>query len=257
LLAVALLASCATTSQLDPAVRAALAPGGKLRVGVYADGILASRDPASGALRGVDVELARELARRADVRVELVAHAAPAPLLAALKSGKLDAALLPGEPEDAAGIDFTPAYVVIDLTYLVPAGSGARGIDDVDRDAAHIAVPEGRAYDSLRRSLKRGQIVRAPSPDSAYELFKSRKLDALAGLRPRLAVDSAMLPVSRVLDGRFTSIAYRIAIPEGRESAAAYLRGFVHETTASGRIADLLEKNAVRGVSVASRAQVK
>jgi polar amino acid transport system substrate-binding protein len=206
----------------------------------------------------VDVDLARELARRAGARVEVVGHAASAPMIEGLRNGKLDVALMPSGPEGATGIDFTPAYVVIDATYLVPAGSAIRTIADVDRDATRIAVADGSAHDLfLRRSLRRAQLVRAPGTHSAYELFRSRKLDALAGLRPRLAVDSAMLPGSRVLDGRFMSIEHRIAIPKGRDTAAAYLREFVEETKASGLIAGLLEKNGVRGVSVASAAPVQ
>ncbi len=259
LIGVALLASCASTSQIAPAVRSVLAPGEKLRVGVdYGDMMLAARDPASGGLRGVDVDLARVLARRAGVRVELVGHASAATLIEDLRSGKLDVALQPAEPQRAAGIDFSPAYVVVEATYLVPAESAIRGIHDIDRDGTRIAVPDGSAYDLfLRRSLRRAQLVRGPGTHTAYELFKSRKLDALAGLRPRLAVDSAMLPGSRVLDGHFMSIEHRIAIPQGRDAAAAYLREFVEESKASGRIADLLEKNGVRGVSVAPKAQVQ
>src|SRR5688572_29315078 len=132
LLGVALLASCATTSRIAPAVRSTLTPEGKLRVGVnYADVILAAKDPATGALRGVDSDLARELARRAGARVEVVGHAASAPMIEGLRNGKLDVALMPSGPAGATGIDFTPAYVVIDATYLVPAGSAIRTIADV------------------------------------------------------------------------------------------------------------------------------
>ena len=259
MLGLALLASCATTPQIPPAVRSALAPAGKLRVGVsYGEALLAARDPATGVLRGMDVDLARELARRAGVPLELVAHAAAAPMIVALRSGRLDAALLPAAPELASEIDFTPAYVVIDATYLVPADSAIRGIEDIDRETTRIGVADASPYDLfLRRSLKRAQLVRAPGAQSAYELFKARKVDVLAGPRPRLEVDSAMLPGSRLLDGRFMSVGQTIASPKGRDSAAAYLREFVEETKASGLIADLLEKNAVRGVSVAPKAQVQ
>jgi len=255
-LSLMLLASCATTSQLPPAVHSDLAPTGKLRVGInYGNVILAAKDPASGALRGVHVDLARELARRAGVPLELIGYAAAGPMVEALKSGTLDAALLSAEPARATEINFTPAYVVIDATYLVPAGSAVRTVAELDRDGTRIAVADRSAYDFfLRRSLRRAELVRAPDTHAAYELFKTRKLDALVGLRPRLAVDSAMLPGSHVLEGRFMSIEQTIASPKGRDEAAAYLRDFIESAKASGLVADLLEKNGVRGVAVAPKA---
>ena len=74
-----LLESCATAPQVSPAARAELAPGGKLRAGInYGNVVLATKDPKTGALNGVHVDLARELARRAGVAIELVATTPPA-----------------------------------------------------------------------------------------------------------------------------------------------------------------------------------
>ena len=62
------------TDIISAAVLADLAPTGKLRVGInYGNLVLATRDPNSGDLRGVAVDLARELGKRVNVPVELVA----------------------------------------------------------------------------------------------------------------------------------------------------------------------------------------
>ena len=258
-----LLASCAaspsTSPWMSPAVRADLAPTGTLRVGInYGNVILASRDPASGALRGVHVDLARELGRRVGVPVELVGYEAAAPMVEALKAGTLDAALLSAEPARATDITFTPAYLETEATYLVPAGSPIRTVADVDQDRTRIAVADKSAYDFfLQRNLRRAQLVRASSTHAAYELFKTGKLDALVGLRPRLVMDAAMLPGSRVLDGGFMAIEQTIASPKGRDAAAGYLRAFIEDVKASGLVADTIETHGVRGVSVAPRAPIQ
>jgi polar amino acid transport system substrate-binding protein len=50
-----------------------LAPTGTLRVGInYGNAVLATRDPNTGQLSGVAVDLARELGRRTDLPLELV-----------------------------------------------------------------------------------------------------------------------------------------------------------------------------------------
>ncbi|HEX2229321.1 MAG TPA: hypothetical protein VHM64_19475, partial [Candidatus Binatia bacterium] len=50
-----------------------LASTGKLRVGInYGNPVLARKDPATGALSGVAVDLAQELGRRLSTIVEIV-----------------------------------------------------------------------------------------------------------------------------------------------------------------------------------------
>jgi polar amino acid transport system substrate-binding protein len=257
MLAVILLASCTTLPQIPLAARSELAPTGTLRVGInYGNVILATKDAASGELRGVHVDLARELGSRSGVPVELVGYAAAGAIVEALKSGALDVGLLSYEPARTAEIAFSPAYVEIDATYLVPAGSALRSAADVDQDGVRIAIAAKSVYEFyLSRNLKRAKLVNAPSTHAAFELFAARKLDALVGLRPRLAEDSAMMPGSRVLDGRFMVVEQAIASPRGRDAGAKLIREFVEEAKASGLVARLLEKNAVRGVTVAPRAE--
>ena len=67
------LASCAISPPVPPQVRTDLAPTGKLRAGInYANSVIATKDPVTGELRGVSVDLMREIARRLEVPLELV-----------------------------------------------------------------------------------------------------------------------------------------------------------------------------------------
>jgi polar amino acid transport system substrate-binding protein len=76
LVALFVLTSCGGLPRISPAAFSDIAPTGKLRVGInYANPVLATRDPASGELHGVTVDLARELGRRLDVPVELIGYA--------------------------------------------------------------------------------------------------------------------------------------------------------------------------------------
>lgn len=235
-----------------------LAPAGRLRAGInYGNVILASRDPASGQLRGAHVDLARELGRRAGVPVELMGYAAAGEMVEGLKAGRLDVALLSTEPARAHEIVFSPAYLEVDATYLVPPGSPLRTADDVDRDGVRIAIAARSVYEIyLLKHLKRAKLMNAPSTHAAYELFAASKLDALVGLRPRLVADAEMMPGSRVVDGRFMVVEQSIASPKGRDAGAKYVREFIEDVKASGFVARSLEKNGVRGVAVAPRSAV-
>src|SRR5215510_12416562 len=124
-----------TMTAITPAVRADLTSSGVLRAGVnYANFILATKDPATGESRGVAIDLARDLGQRLQVPVTLVAYDSVAAMVDAAKTGAWDIAFLGIDPAREGDIGFTAAYLEIEATYLVPAGSPIRAVADVDRD---------------------------------------------------------------------------------------------------------------------------
>src|SRR3989449_9929565 len=104
--------------------------------------------------RGIAVDLGRELGRRLDVPVDLVAFETAGKLADAVKAGACDVAFLGNEPQRAGEIAFSPAYLEIEAGYLVPAGSPIRTMAEVDREGIRIALAANNAYDPyLSRSL--------------------------------------------------------------------------------------------------------
>src|SRR3954454_3923149 len=134
--------------------------------------------------------------------------------------------------------------VGIEGTYLVPADSPLRTIEDVDREGVRIAVARNAAYDLfLTRTLKQAQIVHAPSPSAALDLFLDERLDAAAGVRQPLLAAAQQRPNLRVIEDRFMAIEQAMGTPKGREAGAGYLRAFVEELKASGFVAEALRRS--------------
>lgn len=240
-------------SEMTAALRAELAPSGRLRVGLnYGNFLLVLEDDAAGAPRGIAPDLARELGRRVGVPVEFVRYDQAGKMADAVTSGAWDVAFLAAEPARANVIAFTAAYLEIEAGYLVPPGSPIRTIDEVDRPGVRIAVANKAAYDLyLSRTLQHAELVRAEGIPGSYELFVAQKLDALSGLKPRLLMDVERLPGARILDGRFTAIQQGIGTPVARGAAARYLSAFVEEIKSSGLVAQAIARHGVRGVNVA------
>src|SRR5688572_21072362 len=232
-----------------------LAPTGKLRVGInYGNPVLARRDRTSGQLGGVAVDLARELGRRTDLPVELVGFESAGKMVDGLQAAAWDVAFLAVDPGREQEINFTAPYIEIEGTYLLPPGSALVAIADVDREDVRVGVSSKSAYDLfLSRNLKHAQLVRASSPEAAFDLILAGKVDALGGVRQHLVANAARLPGSRVLDGRFMAIQQALGIPKGREAGISYLREFIEDVKASGLVARALEKAGVQGVSIAPR----
>jgi len=236
-----------------PAVRAALAPTGTLRVALnMSNTLLTATDPASGEPCGLAADLGRELGQRLGVPVALLPYPNPGVLADAASTGVWDVGFIGAEPQRAQEIDFTAAYVEIEATYLVPPDSPLRAIAEVDRPGVRIAVPERSAYELyLTRSLQHAQLVRIPGADNAFKRFVADHLDALAGLRPRLVTDQDALPGSRLLDGNFTAVQQAAGTPKGRPIGAQYLCAFIEDIKSTGLVARTIARHNVRGLTVA------
>ena len=242
-------------TQASPTVVSQLAPTGTLRVGLnMSNFLLTATDAATGKPRGLAADLGRELGKRLGVPVELVPYPNPGALGDAAKSGAWDVGFLGAEPQRAKEIDFTAAYVEIEATYLVPAGSPIKAIAEVDRPGVRIAISGRSAYDLyLTRELKHAELVRERG-DDVLKRFVSDKLDAMAGLKPGLVKNQATLPGSRILDGKFTAVQQAAGTPKGRPAGAQYLKEFIEDVKATGLVAKLIEKNNVHGLTVAPKA---
>jgi polar amino acid transport system substrate-binding protein len=243
-------------TEVTAALRTEFAPTGTLRVGLNMSNFLLTRtDAATGKPAGVAHDIALELGRRLGLRVEFVPHPNPGALADAAAGNIWDVGFLGAEPQRANEIDFTPAYVEIDSTYLVPPGSALKHADEVDRKGIRIIVPAKAAYELyLSRTIKHAELVREAGADASFKRFVDEKFDALAGLRPRLTTDQSKLPGSRILDGRFTAVQQAAGVPRGRPNAARYLAAFIEDVKASGLVAKAIKDNNIVGLTIAAKA---
>lgn len=235
------------------ALAAQLAPTGALRAAINMSNFLlvTSRTP-SGDPAGVSPDMAAAIAERLGVPVKYVPYKTPGELADAAGGDSWDIGLIGAEPARAQKIAFTAAYVEIEATYLVPAGSALKSVAEVDSKGVRIAVTARSAYDLwLERNIKNAELVRTQGLDGAFDLFVNDKLEALAGLKPRLLSDVQKLPGARILDGQFTAVQQAIGTARANQAGAAFLSRFVEEAKASGLVKSLIEKHKVVGLSVA------
>jgi polar amino acid transport system substrate-binding protein len=234
-----------------------LAPTGNLRAAInMGNFLLVTGKSAAGDPEGVSPDMARAIAERLGVPVKYVPYARPADLADAAGSGAWDIGLIGAEPQRAEKIAFSPAYVEIESTYLVPPGSPIGSIAEVDRKGVRIAVSAGSAYGLwLDRNIKNAELVRCQGGDETWSRFTGEKLEAFAGLRPGLLDLAAKMPGSRILDGQFAAVQQAIGTARSNAAGADFLRDFVEEAKRSGLVASLIDKHGVKGrLSVAPAA---
>ena len=234
----------------DPRV-ADLVRAGRVRVGLSIP--FYTKDPVTGELRGVAMDLARALATRIGVELQPVEYPDSPKLLEGLKAGAWDVAAIMGiDPARAVEVDFSPPIMQTDFTYLVPAGSSIRSVADADRPGVRIAVVRNHTSTlALSRILKHAELVYAETPDPTFDLLRTGHADAWASARPVLLDYSTQLPGSLVLEDRYGANLVAMAVPKGQAGWLAYISEFIEDAKASGLVQRVIERAGLRGVQVA------
>ncbi len=249
------LAGCAALAPppVDPQVRAALAPSGSLRVGVYPGSPTSLvRDAKTGQRAGVALELGQALGRRLGVPVQVVEFERLALVLDAVKAGAVDFTFTNATELRARDVDFTQPLVRVELGYLVRAGSRLGSIADIDRPGVRVGVAQGSSSQGvLGRALTSATVVAAPSLQAAAGMLQQGQLDAFATNKGILFELADTVPGARVLAGRWGLETMAIAVPKGRQAAAPFLAEFARQAQDSGLLAGIVQRAGLRGTAPA------
>jgi polar amino acid transport system substrate-binding protein len=251
-LAVAL-AGCANTAPApDPQVRAALAPTGTLRVGVYPGSPTSLVRDAKGERAGVALDLGNALGKQLGVPVQVVEFARLALVLDAIKAGQIDFTFTNATPVRAKDVDFTPALVQLELGYLVPTGSAIMKPEDVDKSGVRVGVSQGSSSQGvLSQAYRNATILPAASIQQAQEMLLARKVEAFATNKGILFEMLDGLPNHRILDGRWGLENLAIAVPQGRSVAMPYLQQFAQQVRSNGVLQTAVSRAGLRGTAQA------
>lgn len=239
---------------IAPELQRAFAPSGRLRAAInLGNAVLAGTDPASGAARGISVDLAQAFARQLGLDCELLVVQTAKESVQALADERVDIGFFAIDPARAAAIAFTEAYLLIEGAYLVRDGSPLHDNAEVDRAGTRICVGQGSAYDlHLTREIRAATLVRAASSQAVVRTFLDQGLEVAAGVRQQLEQDLAQHAGLRLLPGRFMVIRQAMGVARSRGDAAhAALAAFVEAMKANGFIADAMRRHGVDGASLA------
>lgn len=232
----------------DPRI-AEITRSGKVRIGLFPPQY--TRDPASGAPTGGPfIEIGRALAAHLGVHAELIGFPTPPEFFHALKSGACDLGFAGTERENEVAC--SPPFMVLDYTFLAPAGSAIRSVADVDRPGVRIvAVRDHLSTEALRRILRQAEWVGVESPDGAFDFLRQGKAALFASIRPVLLGYSNRLPGSRVLADRYGANLLTIVAAKGQAGWLAHISEFIEEAKASGLVERVLRSAGWDGVQVA------
>ena len=234
---------------------------GKIRLAVFLPQY--NKDPASGEIRGVGTgfvaaEIVRALAARLGIEMQVLGYPTPSKAVECLKARECDVAFMGIEPSRVGEVDFTPAVVQFDYTYLVPAGSTVASAKDADQPGTRIAVVRNHASTmTLTRLVKHAELVGTDLPDAAFDLLRGGKTHLFAAPREVLMDYAAALPGSRVLADAYGVNNIGVAITKGQAGRLAYISEFMDEAKASGLVRAAIERGGLPTFRVAPRETAK
>lgn len=240
-----------------PSSASELAPGGTLRAVFLAGNPVQARiDAATGAISGPAADIARALAEREGVKLDLKGLPGTRAVIDAVKAEQAEIGFLAHDPERAAEVDFTQAYSLAHNTYLVLASAPIRTLAEIDRGGVKIGVGQGDAGGLyLQRVLTQATLVPNPggSLDMALAQLQSGAIDAYAANRERLTRLAATQPAVRLLDQNFLAVQQAIVVPKGKTARLTVLNRFLDEARASGFLAQSIARAGLAGVDVAPK----
>lgn len=226
-----------------------LAGAGSLRASINLGNPVLAQGTADSPT-GVTVDIARELAARLDLPLELRCFHAARDSFEAMNQGQADICFLAVDPAREATVAFTAPYAVIEAVFAVPELSPVQTVADVDRPGVRIGVKQGSAYDLyLSRHLTHATLVRG---SDGVTVFEEQGLEAAAGIRQPIHDFAATHSDIRVVEPPFMQIHQALGTARTRrEQTIRFLHDFVEDLKSGGFVAASLERSGRADASVA------
>jgi polar amino acid transport system substrate-binding protein len=232
-----------------------LLPKGLLRATYIASNpVQASLDPESKELRGPAAELARAIARKLGVPVNVQGVQGVPGVIDSVKNGEADIGFVAYDPVRAADVDFSQTYALAQNTYLVLDQSPLKKSSELDKADITIGVGERDAGDFyLTRTLKNAKLLRNPGGnlDVAVKQLQAGEITAYAANRQRLTELVARVPGLRILPDNFYGVEQAVIVKKGNKALLDVVQQQIDAARTSGLIAGAIKRANLVGVDVA------
>jgi polar amino acid transport system substrate-binding protein len=216
--------------------------------------VQAFSDPSTKEVRGPAVELARALAQRLKVPLDIKGVQGATGVIDSVKKGEADIGFVAYDPVRAVDVDFSQTYALAQNTYLVLANSPLRSVADIDKPGLCIGVGERDAGDFyLTRTLKNATLLRnaGGNLDVAVKQLNSGEIAAYAANRQRLTALIAHVSGLRILPDNFYGVEQAVIVTKGNRKLLETVEAAIDEARSSGLIAGAISRAGLSGVDVA------
>jgi len=254
--ALAAIAPAAFAADADSPTLRRIRERGELRVCIWPDYYgITYRNPNTGRLGGVDIELSAALARDLNARLEYV-ESSFTQLIEDVAGQRCDVAMFAVGvlPQRQARLAFTQPYLQSDV-YAVTTRSNrvVRQWADIDRPGVAVGVQAGTFMESVMRdALKQAEMVVVKPPATRERELEAGRIDVFMTDYPysRRLLDNADWAQLVVPPQPFHVLPYAYATHQGDPAWLARLDEFVAAIKRDGRLKAAAARNGLTAIVV-------
>ncbi|HEY8334415.1 MAG TPA: ABC transporter substrate-binding protein [Tardiphaga sp.] len=205
------------------------------------------RNPTSGELEGIDIDLSRELAKDMGVKLEYV-ETTFGTFIADLQANKCDLGMfgVGATMKRAQAVAFTQPYLISGVYAVVRKGGPVATWADIDKAGINVGVTLGSYIEPFLKSyLKNAAVVAVAPPATTQAELMARRVDVMMTDFPSSTKMNAQFDWSTTVapSEKILLTPYSYVMAQGDQVWLNYVNLFVQTIKLDGRLQAAAEKN--------------
>jgi ABC-type amino acid transport substrate-binding protein len=205
------------------------------------------RDPKSGEIVGIDADLAKELAKELDAKLEIV-ESSFGTFIADLQANKCEIGMfgVGATLRRAQAVEFSKPYLVTNIYGVTRKDSSIKSWADVDKPDVKAAVSLGSYIEPFMKSyLKNAEVVSIAPPDTREGELVARRVDIIMTDFPTAVkvTDEFDWAVTILPNEKLAITPYAYVVPQGDQIWLNYINLFVDTIKLDGRLMKYAKKH--------------
>jgi len=205
------------------------------------------RDPKSGEIVGIDADLAKELAKELDAKLEIV-ESSFGTFIADLQANKCEIGMfgVGATLRRAQAVEFSKPYLVTNVYAVTRKDSKIKNWEDVDKPGVKAAVSLGSYIEPFMKGyLKQAEVVSIAPPDTREGELVARRVDIIMTDFPTAVkvTDEFDWAVTILPNEKLAITPYSYVVPQGDQIWLNYINLFVDTIKLDGRLMKYAKKH--------------
>jgi cyclohexadienyl dehydratase len=198
------------------------------------------RNPKSGEIVGIDADLAKELAKELDAKLEIV-ESSFGTFIADLQANKCEIGMfgVGASLKRAQAVEFSKPYLVTNIYGVTRKDSSIKSWADVDKPGVKAAVSLGSFIEPFMKNyLKNAEVVSVAPPNTREAELVARRVDIIMTDFPTAikVTDEFDWAVTILPNEKLAITPYAYVVPQGDQIWLNFINLFVDTIKLDGRL---------------------
>ena len=205
------------------------------------------RNPKTGEIEGIDADLAKELAKELDAKLEIV-ETSFGTFIADLQAGKCEIGMfgVGATLKRAQAVEFSKPYLITNIYVVTRKDSKVKKWEDLDKKGIKAAVSLGSYIEIFMKDyLKNAEVVSIAPPDTREGELVARRVDIIMTDFPTAVkvTDEFDWAVTVLPNEKLAITPYAYVVPQEDQIWLNYINLFVETIKLDGRLMKYAKKH--------------